>query len=106
MLTLAVATILFMPPSLVSIPGFSPNWEAVKARSVETGKPILANFTGSDWCPYCIKLEKEIFTTDEFKAWAKDNVILFEADYPKGKTLPPALEEQNMKLAQEYGVTA
>lgn len=106
MITLFAATILFMPQPVVSIPGWSSNWEAVKAQSVKTGKPILANFTGSDWCPYCIRLEEEIFTTEEFKDWAKEKVILFEADFPQGKELPEKIAIQNDKLAKEYGISA
>jgi len=106
MISLLVATILLMPEPVVSIPGWSANWEAAKAQSVKTGKPILANFTGSDWCPYCIRLEEEIFTTEEFKSWAKEKVILFEADYPQGKELPEKITIQNEKLAREYGISA
>ena len=49
--------------------------EAV-ALSEKTGKPIMANFTGSDWCGWCIRLKAEVFDTPEFKDWASDNVIL------------------------------
>lgn len=106
MISLFVATVLFLPEPVVSIPGWSANWESVKAQSLKTGKPILANFTGSDWCPYCIRLEEEVFTTEEFKTWAKEKVILFEADYPQGKELPEKITKQNEQLAREYGVSA
>ena len=56
------------------------NTDIVKAtaESKKSKKPILLFFTGSDWCGWCIKLQKEVFTTDTFKKWAKENVVLLE----------------------------
>ena len=51
--------------------------------SNKTKKPLLLFFTGSDWCGWCIKLQKEVLHTPEFDAWAKENVVLLELDYPK-----------------------
>ena len=63
-------------------------------QSVNTGKPILANFTGSDWVDG-IKLDKAVFNTDEFKTWATENVILLELDFPRRKQLDPEVEQNN-----------
>jgi protein disulfide-isomerase len=73
------------------------------AMSKKTGKPILADFTGSDWCGWCIKLKQEVFSKPEFNAWAKKNVILLELDYPR-KSQPAALKAQNAKLAEKYQI--
>ena len=73
------------------------------AMSKKTGKPILADFTGSDWCGWCIKLKQEVFSKPEFNAWAKKNVILLELDYPR-KAQPAALKAQNAKLAEKYQI--
>lgn len=77
--------------------------EAQKA-SEKSGRPILALFTGSDWCPYCVKLKKNVLDTPEFKEFAKDNVILFFADFPEEAKLPGGLRIQNEKLAKNYGI--
>jgi len=77
--------------------------EAVK-QSKKTGKPILADFTGSDWCGWCIKLHKEVFDTADFKSWAKKNVILLELDFPQTKPQPAALKAQNSKLQKKYQI--
>lgn len=74
------------------------------AESEKTGKPIMANFTGSDWCGWCIRLHNEVFSTDEFKQWADDNVVLLELDYPKRKALPEDLRAQNNSLQQFFQV--
>ena len=55
----------------------------------------MANFTGSDWCGWCIRLDKAVFNTDEFKAWASENVILLELDFSEKKQLDPEIEQNN-----------
>lgn len=74
-------------------------------RAVKEGKPILANFTGSDWCGWCIRLKKEVFETKKFKAWAQKNVVLLELDFPRRFKLPPAIQQQNQSLAQALNVS-
>lgn len=69
-----------------------------------TGKPILANFTGSDWCGWCKRLTKSVFIHDEFKDWAKDNVVLLELDFPRRKTLPKEIQDQNRSMQQAFGI--
>lgn len=71
----------------------------------KTGKPIMANFTGSDWCGWCKKLTADVFSKQEFKNWAKENVILLELDFPKRKALPEDLRTQNNKLQASFQVT-
>ena len=76
----------------------------VKQAAQQDGKYTLINFTGSDWCPWCFKLRDEVFKTDEFKSFASESLILMEADFPKRKSQPDNLKNQNRKLAGEYGV--
>ena len=87
-----------------SIPGWMVNIQEANVESSKTGKPIMANFTGSDWCGWCKKLRREVFDTPEFKAWAEKNVILLELDYPRSFQLPDDLKQQNAQLAQAFGV--
>jgi len=72
--------------------------------SVQSGKPLFFFFTGSDWCGWCIKLQKEVFFLPEFKKWATKNVILVELDFPKRTPIAPELLKQNRGLAKEFGV--
>ena len=67
-------------------------------------KPIFAFFTGSDWCGWCKKLQREVFAKQAFKTWAKDEVILLELDFPRRTQLAPALAQQNKSLAQAFQV--
>ncbi|MEN8148713.1 MAG: thioredoxin family protein [Planctomycetota bacterium] len=80
------------------------DWEQAKKLSKATGRPILADFTGSDWCGWCKRLKAEVFEKDEFKKWAKKNVILLELDYPRNKTLPDDLKKQNESLKTKYQI--
>ena len=72
--------------------------------SLKKKKPLMLFFTGSDWCGWCIKLQKEVFYTDEFKKWANDNVILVELDFPKRKQLDDKTKMQNYELQQTFQV--
>lgn len=72
--------------------------------SVKTQKPILFFFTGSDWCGWCIRLQKAVFSKKEFYSWASDNVIPVELDFPRRKKLSVELERQNRELANIFGV--
>ena len=76
------------------------------ARTVaaERKLPILADFSGSDWCGWCIKLDREVFSQAEFKEYAKANLVLFLADFPRGRKLAPAVAKQNDALLRKYGV--
>lgn len=72
--------------------------------SQETGKPILANFTGSDWCGWCKRLKAAVFDKPEFKEWADQNVVLLELDFPRKKQIPQNIRQQNYSLQQALGV--
>ncbi len=88
-----------------SMDGWEVNVNKAYEISKKTGKPIMANFTGSDWCGWCIRLKNEVFTKDGFKTWAKDNVVLLELDFPRKFQLPEEIKQQNYGLQQAFGVT-
>ena len=82
--------------------GWLINFEEAYQKSTETNKPIMANFTGSDWCGWCKKLKKAVFDTEVFKSWANNNVILLELDYPRRTPQDPAIKQQNQNLQQTF----
>jgi len=84
--------------------GWLTSWELAHRESLRTGKPIMALFTGSDWCGPCIALKKKVLKTDQFGQWAADNVVLLELDFPKNTNQSPALEDQNRQLAKRFNV--
>lgn len=72
--------------------------------SKKTGRPILANFTGSDWCGWCKRLTAAVFVKDEFKKWAAENVVLLELDFPRKKQIPAEIQQQNAGMQQAFQV--
>tara|TARA_B100000900_G_scaffold411419_1_gene431075 strand:- start:305 stop:790 length:486 start_codon:yes stop_codon:yes gene_type:complete len=80
------------------------DFEKAAQVSLQTGKPILADFTGSDWCGWCIKLKKEVFNTSQFRDWADQNVVLLELDYPRRKQQDEKIKKQNRELQQIFQV--
>ncbi len=77
------------------------NYEEAKKVAQAENKPIIILFTGSDWCPPCRALRKEVFPNRIFKQEAK-NVILVLADFPKRKQLPVDQRQRNRQLAATF----
>ena len=84
--------------------GWMTSVKKAMAESKKTGKPVLADFTGSDWCPPCMAQNKEIFSNQKFLNWAKSNVVLLMLDFPRSKSISPAIKKQNAMMAKKYGL--
>lgn len=75
--------------------------DKAQEEAKETGLPILVLFTGTSWCPYCMRLEKEVFAEKEFKDFANQNLVLLMLDFgPGGKG-----KSKDEAMAKEFGVT-
>ncbi|RIV69982.1 thioredoxin family protein [Flagellimonas aequoris] len=74
------------------------------SKATEENKPIVLVFSGSDWCAPCIRLKKHIFDSDEFKAYALEHYVLYNADFPRKKQnqLPEPLLNANKSLIEKY----
>ena len=94
----------FSTISFASETSWLDNFEKAKEISAQTNRPILTNFSGSDWCYWCKKLDKEVFNQKDFQNYASDNLVLFQADFPRGKRLSAEITKQNEQLARQYGV--
>lgn len=77
--------------------------EAIAIGNKEN-KPLLMFFTGSDWCGWCIRLQKEVLLTPEFNKWAKDKVILVELDFPRSVPQSAETKQQNAEIQRAFGV--
>jgi len=92
----------------LSISSFSQNWmtnfNEAKQVASEKNKNIVLVFQGSDWCAPCIKLDKEVWSAEEFKKLSKDHFVMLKADFPRKKAnrLSKELTEQNGMLAGKY----
>jgi len=80
------------------------DWTKAQEEAKANHKLLFLNFTGSDWCGWCIKLDKDIFSQPKFKDFAHDNLVLVELDFPRRKSQPTEERKQNMQLAQQYEV--
>jgi len=78
--------------------------DAAKAKGVKENKPVLVDFTGSDWCPPCIQLHKVVFQSAEFAAVAS-KYVLVELDYPRKTPQAPELKAKNAELSKKFGIS-
>lgn len=101
-------SLLFAVFLLLSMSAVSQNWltnfDEAKAKAAKTNQNILLVFSGSDWCVPCMKLEQEIWQSEEFKNFAKDHFVLLKASFPKQKKnrLSEEQQEHNNQLAEKY----
>ena len=75
-----------------------------QAQAKTEKKLVMLDFTGSDWCGWCIKLHKEVFSTPEFAEYAKKNLVLVEVDFPNKKKQTTELKAANQALQQKYKI--
>lgn len=80
------------------------DYNAAKAKAKSDNKLVLLEFTGSDWCGYCKRMQAEIFAKPQFQDYAAKNLILVELDFPRAKPQSDTVRKQNMQLANEYDV--
>lgn len=92
----------------VVLTGFAQDWQSnfdkSKALASAENKTIVLVFAGSDWCAPCMKLEKEIWESEVFKAYAKDHYIMQKADFPRKKKNQVESDQvkANKVLAEKY----
>jgi thioredoxin-related protein len=84
--------------------GWNDNYQLALDTAAKENKKVLLDFTGSDWCSWCMKLKKETFDQSDFKDYADKNLVLVEVDFPQGKTLSPEVKKQNDSLQEKYKI--
>ena len=99
----------FVALMIAALPALAgPKWytdlDEAKAVAAKENKPLLVDFTGSDWCGYCIKLHAEVFDKPEFEAFAK-NYVLVELDFPNKKPQPAEEKAKNKATQAKFGVS-
>lgn len=81
------------------------NFEQAKAQAQAEDKLLLVDFTGSDWCGWCIRLKQEVFDQEVFKKEAPQQFVFVELDFPRSKQLPEDLKKQNEQLRDRFRIT-
>jgi protein disulfide-isomerase len=80
------------------------SYKAALDQAAKQDKLVLLDFTGSDWCGWCIKLRKDTFSKPEFQKFAEEKLVLVELDFPRAKEQNPDLKKQNQELAEKFGI--
>lgn len=101
---LSITLVLLITLSSVEAQNWITDFENAKTVASKEQKTIILVFQGSDWCAPCIKLDKEIWHTEEFQKYAKDHFVMLKADFPKRKAnaLSEAQQAHNNKLAEQF----
>jgi len=87
----------------MALEGWLTSYEAAMAAAESTGRPVLTLFTGSDWCPHCKTLEHNVFGSESFRGWARENVVLLMIDLPQSG-ITPEVRNQRSQVCINYGV--
>jgi thiol-disulfide isomerase/thioredoxin len=74
------------------------------SQAQSENKMVLLDFTGSDWCPWCIKFDQEVLSTGQFAAYANDKLVLVKLDFPRHTEQSAALKQANQELYQRFNV--
>lgn len=105
-LTGAALMALAAPQAIAADDAWTMDFAAAKATAAEAGKDLLLEFTGSDWCPPCQMLNREVFSQEAFLTNAPEHFVLVKLDFPNDKSgIPEAIQQQNDELAKQYGVS-
>ncbi len=100
-----IAFFALCSPVLAAKDGWMDNFDKAKARAKAENKNILLDFTGSDWCGWCKKLDAEVFYQPEWKSYAAKNFVLVVVDSPHTFKLSSVVQKQNEALKTEFKVT-
>ena len=102
--------VLFLLLWCASLPAWAGGFEwlydaqAAQEKAKQENKLVLLDFTGSDWCGWCIKLKREVFDQPEFAEFAQSKLVMVEVDFPRNKAMAHLQRQGNVQLAKTYHV--
>jgi thioredoxin-related protein len=103
-LALALALALAQPACAKAESTWQTDFKKAQDQAKTDHKLLLVDFTGSDWCGWCIKLNREVFSKPEFQDYASKNLVLLEIDFPRTKAQSDSVKKQNEHLAEQYQI--
>jgi thioredoxin-related protein len=103
-LPLAIVLSLVLTLPAKAEPAWQTDYKKAQEEAKTNHRLLLVDFTGSDWCGYCIRLNREILSKAQFKDYADKNLVLLEIDFPRAKQQSATLRQQNNRLAQQYQI--
>lgn len=103
--TACAAILALFAPFATADEAWTSDYAAAKTTAAEAGKDLFLEFTGSDWCPPCMRLNSEVFSKEEFLTAAKEHFVLVKLDFPRDKSkLGEETIKQNEELSDQYGI--
>ena len=101
-----VSVLFFFSIFILSAQNWVTDLNKAKKIATEKNQPIILVFQGSDWCAPCIKLNKEIWSTEEFKTYSEEHFVMLLADFPRKKKneLNESQQKQNNQLMEKYNL--
>jgi protein disulfide-isomerase len=103
-LALTLALILARPACAKAESNWQTDFKKAQEQAKADHKLLLVDFTGSDWCGWCIKLNREVFSKPQFQEYASKNLVLLEIDFPRSKAQSDMVKKQNEELAVHYQI--
>jgi len=103
-LAAVLAAALIAPAALAGETPWTDDAKAALATAVKDGKDLLINYTGSDWCGWCTRLDKEVFSQEAFVAEAPKHFVFLKLDFPRRKPQSEALKKQNAEWRDKHGI--
>ena len=100
----AAACVFLSAPFARADSGWLNDYKKAQQEATANHKFLLLDFTGSDWCGWCRKFDKEILSQPQVKDYARENLVLVEVDFPRAKPQSVELRKQNQELAAQYEV--
>jgi protein disulfide-isomerase len=100
----AAALLSLMAPAVFGQTSWTTHFDEAMTKAKTDDKAVLLNFTGSDWCPYCIQMKREVLDSGAFHEYANQNLELVEVDFPNNKPQSDQVKEQNQMLAKKHKV--
>jgi len=102
--SLVLSAAFTLLPTAVHATEWLTDLPAAQAQAAAENKLVLLDFTGSDWCGWCIRLKAEVFSQKEFEAFAQDNLVLVELDFPHHTAQSAQLKSANEALARQFRI--
>lgn len=91
-------------PKVKFVDGWTEDYEGALKLAAASKKPIFLDFTGSDWCGWCMLMDRKVFAKGEWKKWAAKNVVCVKLDFPQSVKQTDALKAQNRRLMDRFGI--
>jgi thioredoxin-related protein len=109
LIAVAASFLFHAPTGSAAASGWIDDYHKAQDEAKSSHKLLLLNFTGSDWCGWCIRLDQDVFSQSDFKDYAIKNLVLLELDFPRPggsrwQGQAAELKKQNLDLARQYDV--